>query len=144
MFQESRGVAGAHVLSHWIVPHASSTHSKLQQILAVKQGKTSQHGLDDRSLFQAPTLLMHPDMGQVNFYATRCHVIRAATRSLSHVNALGCEFAKKRTKMKGTAFIRSCTTLQLLDRVFDFHRMCAESEKEHSNRYSIRAVHCVV
>ena len=32
---------------------------------SVDQVKTSQHGLEDRSLFKAPTLLMHPEMGQV-------------------------------------------------------------------------------
>ena len=45
--------------------NTSSTHSTLQQMVAVDQGKTSQHGLEDPSLFKAPTLLMHQEMGQV-------------------------------------------------------------------------------
>ena len=82
--------------------------------------------------FQALTLVVHPEMGQVNTDGTQCHVVSVAIHSSSQAHVLGCGFSKKQTKKKPRSSAQS---------VFDLQCVCGV-QKKRSNRHSIRALDC--
>ena len=112
-------------------------------MVAVDHVKTSQHGLEDRSLFKAPTLLVHTEEEHVKLDGNTmtCHWTQPALYP-AHALSFGFPRSKQNERNRVDPFMHK--TPATGSRVFDFHRVCAESEKSTRTFGSIRAVHCVV
>ena len=81
-------------------------------MVAVDQVKTSQHGLEDQSLFKAPTLLMHPEMGHVKLDGNTMTCLWSRNPLIIPPTLLVSVF-REASKMKGTALrhcVRACAS----------------------------------
>ena len=93
----------------------------------VNQGKVPQ-AQAARLRFQAPTLLVHTDVGHVKLDGNTmtCHWSR---NPLIIPPTLLVSVFREASKTEGTALVRSCTRLQPLDCAFLTFTVCAKSEK---------------
>ena len=96
--------------------------------ITVNQGKVPQ-ARAARLRFQAPTLLVHTEVGHVKLDGNTMTCLWSRNPLIIPPTLLVSVF-REASKMTGTALIRSCTRLQPLDRAFfDFHCVCAKSVK---------------